>query len=69
MSWQRDDEDNVGAGWKIAREVFKSPAQVMAAKNRYTNPILQSKLHVIVQAGEKEFTSHEDVMAKLLGMR
>ncbi len=69
MAWQHDDDDfGFGARGKMAAAAFKPPP-IPVAKSRYTNPIIQSKLHVIIEAGAKEFSGHEDVMAKFLGIK
>lgn len=68
-----EDEGNVGFQFKMAREVFKPivinhPTEsVRKTASRYTNPILSSLTAIRVDEGAKEFESHEDVMAKLVG--
>lgn len=68
-----EDEGNVGAQWKMARDVFKpKPSESQRIGDititlhdvDYGQP---SRVHQLVDAGSSEFESHEDVMAKLLG--
>lgn len=71
-----EDYGNVWAARKIAAdmasEVFKVAPRAGTNchppfKSPITNPIVLDKIHAVVDAGAKEFASHEDVMAKLLG--
>ena len=77
MSYQRDeDEGNIGAQWKIAREVFKTKPLAQQKTNFESDvavttygagPVYLNPVDKLVANGASQFTSHEDVIKKLLG--
>jgi hypothetical protein len=73
--YQRDNDEDYGNVWaakKLAADLLKREPKVGRSRNEQprcviTNPIVMDKVQVSVEDGAKEFSSHEDVMAKLLG--
>lgn len=68
--YDKDEDDyNVGAEWRMAREVFKEAPRRGVANRHYpvTNPIIKPLIHTRVDEGAKEFSGHEDVIKKFLG--
>lgn len=70
-----EDYGNVWAAKKLAAELksgdirhqVPEPTPIELFTTPYTNPLVRTKTHRMVDSGAKEFESHEDVMAKLLG--
>lgn len=67
-----EDEGNVGFQFRMAKEVFKGEQPSSCVQSMHSFPAkgpapVLNQVQRRVAAGASEFTSHEDVMAKLLG--
>lgn len=69
MAWQRREETANGDGWEIVRQVFAPEPKVTIQQTGDGNviPSGMNKIEQMVANGAKQFTSHEDVIKKLLG--